>query len=148
MKFPFRIILLSTILVFPFTLHSTDIYTSSEGKVKILANLNPHIIPGDPKLGNTLLVVSAPVKNEGIHLVTPCEHTESVLSRITKDTQTLSIIQVVFPTFCDMSMIRVGDEGNVFTDTLFTLQIKSRSTLEKSLLNTKSEELLGIMREK
>lgn len=139
-------LVLGGLLLVPFTLHSTDIYTSSEGKVRILANLNPHIVPGDPKLGNTIFVVSAPIKNEDIHLVTPCKHTESVLYRTTKNTQTLAVIQVVFPTFCDMPTIRVGDKENIFTDTLFPLQIESRSRLEKSLLGTKSEELLAIMR--
>lgn len=134
------------LFLFPFTLHSTDIYTSSQGTVKILASLNSHVIPGDSRLGNTILLVSTPEKNTDIHLVTTCTHTQSVLYTTTKDARTLSVIQVVFPTFCDMPMVRVGDRENIFTDTIFPLQMESYSEVEKHLLNVKNENLLIIMR--
>jgi len=147
-KLPFRIILLSAILLFvPFTLHSTDIFVSSHGEVKILANLNPHIVPGHPKLGNTVLVVSAPNEREGIRLVTPCEHTESILHTEPRGTEeTLFIIRILFPVSCDIPSIRVGDREHIFTDSLFPLPVESFRKLESSLINSNDSELLNILR--
>lgn len=118
--------LLSILFVIPFTLHSTDIFHSSEGLVKIHANLNPHIIPADPKLGNTVLIVSAPMGMKTIHLVTSCEHKESILYKSpAKEGKMLYVIQVSFPVSCDVTDISLGDRESVFIDTTLSLPIES-----------------------
>lgn len=135
-------------LCLPFTLHSTDIYMSSQGKVKIEANINPHIIPGDSKLGNTILVVSAPILEENIHIVTPCEHQESILyKKPTKEDNMLYVIQITFPVFCETSEIRIGDLENIFTDTFFSLPMESFLKVENNILNTDSAHLLSTTKE-
>jgi len=135
-------------LIIPFTIHSTDIYTSSHGEVKIYANLNSHIILGDSKLGNTLLIVSAPIEQKDIHIVSACEHTESVLYKEpTQNKKMVYVIQAVFPASCDIREIRVGNSENIFTDTIFSLPLESLNHLENSLIDTDSAHLLNIMRE-
>lgn len=142
-----RSFLLLPTLLFPFTLHSTDIYTSSHGEVQIHANLNPHIIPGDPKLGGTVLVVSAPIEQKDIHIVTLCEHTESVLYKEpVRDEKMLYIIRIAFPSSCETTVTYVGDRENIFTDTFLSLPMKSLSNMESDLINTRSDGLLPIMR--
>lgn len=140
--------LLLPALLFPFTLHSTDIYTSSHGEVRIHANLNSHIIPGDAKLGSTVLVVSAPIEQENIHVVTPCEHKESVLYKEAKgENKMMYVIHVVFPVSCDSTDISLGDKENIFTDSTFSLPMEPFWRMENSLINTDSAHLLEIMRE-
>ncbi|HBB27422.1 TPA: hypothetical protein DCZ36_02925 [Candidatus Gracilibacteria bacterium] len=140
-------LVLGVLLFVPFTLHSTDIYTSSHGEVKILANLNPHIIPGHPKLGNTILIVSAPNEQKEIRLITACEHKETILHKEPNgNKKTIYVIQVIFPTSCEIPHIRVGDRENIFTDTLFSLPLESFGKMENSLINTGDSELLNIMR--
>lgn len=147
MNLPLRSTILSVLLTLPLTLHSTDIYTSSQGAVQIRANINPHIVPGDPKLGNTVLVVSAPATQGGIHIATPCEHTESILHKEAKENGTMIyVLQVNFPTACESTDVSIGDWENIFTDTTLHLPIESFSKLENSLINTDSTNLLGIMR--
>lgn len=115
--------------------------------MKIHSNLNPHIIPGDVKLGNTVLIVSAPDIQESIHLVTPCEHRETILyKKPAGKGRMMYIVQVTFPTACETTEIQVGDRENIFTDTIFSLPITSLSKMEDSFLNTQSDELLSIMR--
>jgi len=147
-KFLSRIILLSATLVFPFTLHSTDIYESSNGQIKIHTSLNTHVIPGNPKLGNTVLVVSVPTELKGIRIVTPCEHRESVLyKKQTESGKILYVIGLSFPTSCDTTDIRIGDIENIFTDTIFSLPGKHFSKMENDFMNTDDIKLLSIMRE-
>jgi len=142
-----RILALLAVLLSPLTLHSTDVYISSQGVVQIRANINPHIVSGDPKLGNTVLVVSAPATKGGIHVVTPCEHRESVLHKEAKEDGTMVyIIQVAFPVACESTDVSIGDWENIFTDTALRLPIESFSKMENSLINTDSTRLLGIMR--
>lgn len=148
MNYFLKIIICSIALIVPATLYSTDIYTSSHGEVKIYANLNSHIISGDVKLGNTLLVVSAPIEHNDIHIVSSCEHTESVLYKEpTQNKKMIYIIQIVFPTACDTKEIRIENSDNVFTDTIFSLPLESLNHLENSLIDTDSTHLLNIMRE-
>ena len=136
------------LFLIPATLYSTDIYTSSHGEVKIYANLNSHIISGDSKLGNTLLVVSAPIEQKNIHIVSSCEHTESVLYKEpTQNKKMVYVIQVAFPTLCDIQEIRIGNSENIFTDTIFSLPLESLNHLENSFIDTDNEHLLSIMRE-
>lgn len=112
-------------LTTPFTLHSTDIYHSSEGTIKINANLNSFIIPGDAKLGSTVLVISAPTKQEGIYIVSSCNHTESLLyKKAIGEDKMLSITKLSFPTPCEDTTIRIGDNQNIFTDTAVSLPIE------------------------
>lgn len=147
MNVSYRTTLLFVALVFPLTLHSTDIFVSSQGEVKILASLNPHIIPGNPKLGNTILIVNAPKKQKNIRIITSCEHKESILYKESKeDKKTIYVIQVSFPDSCEIPNIRIGDQENVFTDTLFSLPMEAFGKMENSLVNTNSNELLSIMR--
>lgn len=143
-----RYLSLIPLLITPFTLHSTDISTSSHGAVQIRANINPHIVSGDPKLGSTVLVVSAPSAQEDIHIVTPCTHTESFLYKEVKDDGTANyVIRINFPTACETTDISIGDRENIFTDTTLSLPMESVSKIENSLVNTDSAELLNIMRE-
>jgi len=141
------LLVLCILLVVPFTLHSTDIYTSSHGKIKVHANLNSHIIPGDPKLSGTVLVLSAPIEQKDIHIVTPCEHTESVLHKEpVRDEKMLYIIRIAFPSSCETTVTYVGDRENIFTDTFLSLPMKSLSNTESDFINTGSDGLLPIMR--
>lgn len=133
-------------LIYPFTLHSTDIYISSEGKVKIYTSLNPWIIPGDMKLGSTVLVVSTPNTNEGVRIISSCDHRESILYEKTSDSKTLYVIELRFPNVCEQKDIFIGDKENVFTDTIFSPPLSSTSETESIFMNTKSSELLDIMR--
>lgn len=143
-----KVSILPILLITPFTLNSTDVFHSSKGLVKIQANLNTHIIPGDAKLGNTVLLVTAPVALENIHIVTDCEQRETVLYKKSRsDNQMIYVIQLSFPTSCDKENIRIGDKENIFTDTLFVLPLESRSKMEDAFMNTSSTELLPIMRE-
>jgi murein DD-endopeptidase MepM/ murein hydrolase activator NlpD len=142
-----RALFLSILLTTPFTLHSTDIYHSSDGEVKIHASLNPNIISGDPKLGNTVLVVSAPTDMEGIRTITSCEHRESILHKKPMDTKrTIYVIQLHFPTMCDTPSVSIGDRERIFTDASLQLPIQSVTQLEDALINTRSAELLALMR--
>lgn len=135
------------LFLFPTTLYSTDIYTSSHGEVKIYANLNPHIISGDAKLGNTLLVVSAPIAQKDIHIVSACDHTEAILYKEpTGAKQMVYVIQLTFPTSCDTKEIRIRDSENIFTDTILPLPLESFGQMENSLINTDTEHLLDILR--
>lgn len=135
-------------LIIPFTLHSTDIYISSHGTVQILANLNPHIVSGDSKLGSTVLIVSAPLEQKDIHIMTPCEHRESILYKEPKgDNKILYVIQVTFPVSCEATVMYIGDRENIFTDTFLSLPIESLWKMENSLINTDSTNLLSFMRE-
>lgn len=140
-------LLIATLLLAPFTLHSTDIYTSSHGEVRIHANLNPQIVPEDPKLGSTVLVVSAPTDKKDIHIVTPCKHKESVLFRESlKNRKTIYIIQLTFRESCGTTDISIGDMENVFTDSRFPLPMKPFWKVENRLMNTDSSRLLETMR--
>ncbi|MDD5377038.1 MAG: M23 family metallopeptidase [Candidatus Gracilibacteria bacterium] len=140
-------LILGGLFFFPFTLHSTDIYVSSLGEVQIHANLNPHIIPGDLKLGNTVLIVSAPRDQKDIHIVTKCEHRESILYKEPKgEEKMVYIMQVTFPSSCETTDISIGNQENIFTDTTFPLPIESLSQIESNLINTNSTELLSVMR--
>lgn len=115
--------------------------------MRIHTNLNSHVIPGDPKLGNTVLVVSAPTSMEGIHTITSCEHTESILyKKPSDDIRTTYVIELRFPASCSTTSISIGDQEHIFTDTSLPLQLKSLSQLEDALINTNSTELLVLMR--
>lgn len=149
MNFLPKLSIISVLFILPLTLHSTDIYISSGGAVKIHSNLNSHIIPGDPKLGNTVLIVSAPIKQGDIHIVTKCEHRESILyKKPTGNEKILYIIQLSFPTPCDVTDISLGDKENIFTDSIFSLPMESLSKMENGFINTDSIHLLPIMRER
>lgn len=134
--------------IFPSVLYSTDVYVSSQGEVKIYANLNPHIISGDSKLGNTLLVVNTPIEQKGIRIVSVCEHTDSILYKEqVQNNKMIYVIQTTFPTTCDTKEIRIGSSGNIFTDTIFSLPLESFGQMENSLIDMDNTHLLEIMRE-
>ncbi len=108
-------------------------------------SVNGQIVPGDPKLGNTILVVSAPTEQKDIHVVTSCEHRESVLFKESKeDGKTTYIIRLSFPVACEDSEIAIGDRENIFTDTASHLLMIPLKTIEDTLINTNSEELFFI----
>ena len=148
MQKKFHLLVFLGAFIFPFTLHSTDIYKSSDGQIRIHTSLNTHVIPGNPKLGNTVLIVSSPTNLKGINIVTPCEHHESVLyKKQIESGKILSVISLSFPTSCETTDIRVGDIESIFTDTIFSLPGKSFSKIENDFINTDDIELLSIMRE-
>lgn len=149
----FKIIFLSCSLLATFTLHSTGIYISSLGQVRIHINqsirqagLNPHIIPGDIKLGSTLLVVTTPKEMKSVHIESACEHKESLLYSASQNERTTSIIQVNFLSACNSPSVRIGDIENVFTDTLAELPIEPLWNVQTVLINKSSEDLVVIMR--
>jgi hypothetical protein len=110
--------------------------------------MNDHIVPGNPKLGSTLLIVSAPITMKNIHVVIPCEHQEEILhTKISKDKNITYIIQLRFPVACEVSEISIGDSENIFTDTHFPLPIESLSQIEDNAINMHSTKLLTVMRE-
>lgn len=113
----------------------------------IRANLNPTIIPWDSKLGNTILLVSAPSSAEDIHIVTDCTHNESVLYKTGwLNNSTTYVLEFDFPTTCDSSVIQIGDSNGIFTDTIFRLPLTSISQITDTFMNTDSNKLLSIMR--
>lgn len=139
--------LLVVLYSLPLTLNSTDIYHSSNGTVQIRANLNPTIIPGDSKLGSTLLLVSAPKAAQDIHIVSECQHSDSVLYT-TGGTSNLmiSVIELDFQSPCESPTIAIADSEHTFTDTVFRLPLTTTSAITDSFINTNSEDLLSIMR--
>ncbi len=56
------------------------------------------------------------------------------------------MIQVYFTTPCEDQGIRVGDSEYIFTDTNYTLPLKSIDTITTEFVNTSSTELLALMR--
>ena len=74
-----------------------------------------------------------------------CEHKDSLLYRDDSKVESLSVIQMTFPTSCDSSLIRIGSEEIIFTDTLKTLPMKSLEQLENELINTSSKDLVDMM---
>ncbi|MDD2917095.1 MAG: M23 family metallopeptidase [Candidatus Gracilibacteria bacterium] len=133
-------------LLLPLTLHSTDILHSSNGNVRIRANLNPNVVLGDPKLDNTILVITAPTDKKDIHIVSDCEHQEATLYKTGgTDGMMTYVMQLSFLSSCESPTIRVGDSEGIFTDTIFTLPLHSLSEIRSDFINTKSPELLTIM---
>ncbi len=120
-----KFLAITVFLATPLTLHSTDIYHSSKGTIKINANLNSFIVPGDTKLGSTVLIITASTKQENIHVVSSCEHTESLLYKKTVGEEKMTyVIKLNFPTPCEDTTIRIGDSQNIFTDTVVSLPIE------------------------
>ncbi len=134
-------------LTLPLSLNSTDIYHSSGGRVVLHASLNLSIIPWDSKLWNTILLVSAPADREGIHIVSDCTKSESVLYRTgSLNNSTVYIVKLDFPTSCESPVIQIGDSEGVFTDTILRLPFTTVSEIIDMSINTDSQELLSIMR--
>lgn len=135
-------------LLAPFTLHSTDIHHSSNGSVRIEANLNQHIIPGDPKLGSSIFVVSAPSDIASVRLDTACEHMEETLYTGTgKDLSRIFVLRANFPTPCDTKTASVSDGISVFTDTEFSLPVIGETQILQGLINYAGDDLTALMRD-
>ena len=138
---------LLSILIFPFTLNSADIYVSSRGLVKIQANLNNEIVPGDPKLGSTIIIVTTPKTENTVGIDTACDHTEDFLYKDTsRSDRDLFVLRLSFPALCENPAIRVSMKGDVFTDTTTLLSMVSGNTLLRDLTDLSTDTLVTLMR--
>ena len=136
-------------LLTPFTLNSADIFISSEGSIKVSANLNPRIIPGNSKLGSSIFIVSTPINTPSIRLDIPsCEHTEELLYTGTgKNLTRISVIEARFSDICTAKSARIASEEYVFTDTEFALPISHESDILSELMDLDTSDLTLVMRD-
>lgn len=134
-------------LVFPLTLNSADVFESSGGRAKIVASLNPAIVPGNSKLSSTVFVVRVDKKYQSVGIESDCTHSDNILYHgVANNSENLFVIQSNFPIPCDMPSVRIRADGNIFTDTMLSLDLQNEWKQTVDLMDYPEDELVNRMR--
>ncbi|MDD2486893.1 MAG: M23 family metallopeptidase [Candidatus Gracilibacteria bacterium] len=134
-------ILLSVIL-FPFSLNSADIYEISDGSSKILSSLNEHIIIGTEKLDSTIIAFRSGEDLLKPSIYSSCDMNQKIIYKNAFPSGNLYFIQIDFTDkSCDSDKIYIKNGDIIYTDTEFKINITDYSKELERFLDYSDSDL-------